>query len=361
MADNMSLFGPSPQEAQQGLQQLQQAQAMQFAGNMGPQGNPFYVPGIAATGHMAGAQLGQGLGQLFGVQPPAIERAYKMQAVQQAVEEKGIDIGTDPVGYAKVAASEMLKAGMHDEALKAIQWAQQQQTEAADVKYKGAMGDQAQAVATEKMELLDEKKADMEARTVLTQAKTEITRTKNELAKLEEARKAVREPKQLELLDARINQLRADAAALGERAVQAAMKGSPKSMNQLYTNLLQEDYAAGRITREELLSKLEVGLVDPIRQLTALVAGGGLPSQPPVRGPDGAPVPPKPSQQTPAPQATIEPVAQPYPATPGGGPYKPQPNYNFKKAAEAAWGKYEPAKYNYRVNPDTGRVQRAPK
>ena len=51
MADNFSLFGPDPQQVEQLLRQQQQAEAMQYATQMGPQGNPFYIPSIAAGFH----------------------------------------------------------------------------------------------------------------------------------------------------------------------------------------------------------------------------------------------------------------------------------------------------------------------
>jgi len=115
-----SLFGDNPAMIQQALNQQQQAQSMAYGANMGPQNNPFYVPGIAAGLNQGGAMLGNAVGGMMGNVPPQIAEAYKMQEIQKETDKAGIDFGQDPVGYMKVAASNLLKAGMQDKALQVM-------------------------------------------------------------------------------------------------------------------------------------------------------------------------------------------------------------------------------------------------
>jgi hypothetical protein len=227
---------------------------------------------------------------MFGMAPPQIQKAYQMEAIMKEVEASGVEFDKDPVGYAKVASSLMLKNGMRDEALKAIQWAQKWQTEQADMEYKGAMGEQARAVAFEKRELVDEKERDLSAKAALSEAKAELTTKRTEIAQLEEQRNAAREPKEIELLDAKIYALRKEADAAMNKARMATGRMSRESANQMYARLLQDDIAAGNLTPQEAQAKLENALFDPMRALMQNAIGA------PQAGPATNPrVPPAPA------------------------------------------------------------------
>jgi hypothetical protein len=326
------------------------AEAMQIATQAGPQGNPYYIPSVGAGLRGGAGNMAQAVGGMFGMAPPQIQKAYQMEAIMKEVDASGVEFDKDPVGYAKVASSLMLKNGMRDEALKAIQWAQKWQSEQADMDYKGALGAQANAVAVEKAELMDAKREDLEARAALGQAKVVREKTEAEIMQLEEARKQAREPKEIELIDARIYNLRKSADAAGEKARMATSRMSRESANQMYARLIQDDVSAGILTPQEAQTKLENALFDPMRALMQNAIGT------PQAGP--ATNPRVPSAKAP----TMAPVEKPYPAKPEEGvSYKPQPGYSNEKAAMKAWGKYEPDKYEYRVNPTTGKIQRKAK
>lgn len=290
MAQDFSLFGASPQEAGQQLQQQRMAEAMQIATQAGPQGNPYYIPSVGAGLRAGAGNMAQAAGGMFGMVPPQIQKAYQMEAIMKEVEASGVEFDKDPVGYAKVASSLMLKNGMREEALKAIQWAQKWQSEQADMEYKGAMGEQARAVAFEKRELVDEKSRDLAAKAALSEAKAELTTKRTEIAQLEEQRNAAREPKEIELLDAKIYALRKEADAAMNKARMATGRMSRESANQMYARLLQDDIAAGNLTPQEAQSKLENALFDPMRALMQNAIGA------PQAGPATNPrVPPAPA------------------------------------------------------------------
>jgi len=292
---NESLFGDNPEMIQQALNQRQQAQSMAYGATMGPQGNPFYVPGIAAGMNQGGAMLGNAVGGMMGSVPPQIAEAYKMQEIQKETDKAGIDFGQDPVGYMKVAASNLLKAGMHDKALQVMQQADQMATSESNMGYKSAMGNQANADAKVKIDTLDEKQALMQAQTELAQAKGAKAKIDGEVAQLIEARKQAREPSEIALIDAKIKNL----GMVGQAALTAAAKKigsmSKESANQAITRLINEDYASGAITREEAQRKLTMVAVNPMQALIGDMMVKGM-------GGD-SPVVPNPRVQAPAPQA----------------------------------------------------------
>jgi hypothetical protein len=93
MAQQQSMFGPTPQELQQMFMQQQQAQDMNQAnqwgqGSLGQQ--------ISTAGYMGGTMLGrglQGLGQAAGIIPedPRIAEARKMMEIKQKITDANID------------------------------------------------------------------------------------------------------------------------------------------------------------------------------------------------------------------------------------------------------------------------------
>ena len=345
-----SLFGMSPQDAQQALQQQDQAQAHAFANQMGPQGNPYYSPAIGSLFGQAGAATGRAMQGAFGVVPPEVQKAYTMQEVMQEVDSQGIEFDQDPVGYMKLAASSMLKRGLRDEAMQAIQQAQAYRSTEADMGYKGAMGEQAQAVAQEKRDTLDEKQALMTAQAELANARAGKARIDAEIAQLEEARANAREPKEIELIDAKIKNL----TNMGQAALTAAAKRvgslSKESLGQLAARQLTEDYESGAIDRAEYQRRTAQLLVNPMNLLMGDMMNkgelGGMPAPTNPRAPASAP---KPQAQSPAPQAKQPAISE---KTKQG---------NDEYNALAAWGSYNPNKYVYGINPKTGKFARAPK
>lgn len=306
-----SLFGGDPAQIQEALNQRQQAQSMAYGANMGPQGNPFYVPGIAAGMNQGGAMLGNAIGGMMGAVPPQIAEAYKMQEIQKETDKAGIDFGQDPVGYMKVAASNLLKAGMHDKALQVMQQADQMATTQSDMGYKSAMGAQANAVATEKMDTLDEKQALMQAQADLAQAKSGKAQVDAEIAQLVEARKQAREPNEIALIEAKIKNL----GMMGQAAISAAAKRvgslSKESLGQLAARQLTEDYESGAITRAEYQQKTQQLLVNPMQlvmgSLLAQQGIGGVPPAAPATNPRvQAPTPTQAQVPTVSPGTTVQ-------------------------------------------------------
>jgi uncharacterized protein YdcH (DUF465 family) len=275
MPADISLFGPSVQDAQ-GLQtQQNQAAAMQSAA-MGPQGNPFYVPGIAAQSHLGGQQLQQGLGGLFGVQPAVIKKAQDMQAIQQETEAAGVKFEDDPVGYMKIAASNMLKKGYRQEAMQALQQAQDYAANEATQKYKEASSNQLQASADVAQGTLEEKKSLMQAQAELAQAKGEAARIGGEIDRLKEARLRVKDENQKRLIDAQIQELgkRGDAALAKAASAGSRVKGP--SANEYYTSLIAKEAGGTPLTATEQKAKQELAIIlaDPMRALMQNAIGG---------------------------------------------------------------------------------------
>lgn len=292
-----SLFGMSPQDAQQALQQQDQAQAHAFANQMGPQGNPYYSPAIGSLFGQAGNAAGRGLQTAFGVVPPEIQKAYTMQEVMQEVDSQGVEFDKDPVGYMKLAASSMLKRGLRDEAMQAIQQAQAYRATETDMGYKDAMGNQANAVATEKQVTLDEKEALMQAQADLATAKASKTKVDSEIAQLEEARASARDPKEMELLDAKIYNLRKVADAMGIKADKAGkVISSNVTVQKVIGGIVAKQAAGLEITPEEqdALDKWSPAVMNPLQAVMGsllLNQQGGVPPVVNPRAPASAPKP----------------------------------------------------------------------
>jgi hypothetical protein len=144
-------------------------------------------------------------------------------------------------------------------------------------------------VAVEKAELMDAKREDLEARAALGQAKVVREKTEAEIMQLEEARKQAREPKEIELIDARIYNLRKSADAAGEKARMATSRMSRESANQMYARLIQDDVSMGILTPQEAQTKLENALFDPMRALMQNAIG--TPQAGPATNPRVPPAP----------------------------------------------------------------------
>jgi hypothetical protein len=148
------------------------------------------------------------------------------------------------------------------------------------MEYQDALSNQANSVATEKLELMDEKAADLQARTELAKAKAEKEAAETEIAKLEEARAAAREPKEIELINAKIYNLRKLADAASNKARTVTGRLSRESANQMYARLLQEEVGAGRMSRDEAMSRLENAMFDPMRALLQQATGAPMAPKP---------------------------------------------------------------------------------
>lgn len=122
---NVDLFGNSTLTPRQLMQRQLSALLEDTAARTA--GMDQRAQGVSMMGAAAGGLLGNALISA-GVlpKPPEMERAEKMMAVrdevQQAAAEQGIDPSADPEGFANLFASRAMKAGMEQEALMAIQW-----------------------------------------------------------------------------------------------------------------------------------------------------------------------------------------------------------------------------------------------
>jgi hypothetical protein len=129
MAQQQSMFGPTPQELQQMFMQQQQAQDMNQAnqwgqGSLGQQ--------ISTAGYMGGTMLGrglQGLGQAAGIIPedPRIAEARKMMEIKKELMESNIDPSDIDTFYPEMI-KKLNAAGFVDQANKAMQQYTQAQT-----------------------------------------------------------------------------------------------------------------------------------------------------------------------------------------------------------------------------------------
>jgi hypothetical protein len=129
MAQQQSMFGPTPQELQQMFMQQQQAQDMNQAnqwgqGSLGQQ--------ISTAGYMGGTMLGrglQGLGQAAGIIPedPRIAEARKMMEIKKDLMESNIDPSDIDTFYPEMI-KKLNAAGFVDQANKAMQQYTQAQT-----------------------------------------------------------------------------------------------------------------------------------------------------------------------------------------------------------------------------------------
>lgn len=124
MPQPISMFGLSPDDAQQ----AQQAQDQQNAFNIA-QLNRGQLTNY--NGALTGAMLGHGIESAFGIQSPMVAKAKKLQEVEQMTEQQA-PWQTDPEAHMKLAISNMMKAGLQTEAGNAYQHYldfQKQQTE----------------------------------------------------------------------------------------------------------------------------------------------------------------------------------------------------------------------------------------
>jgi hypothetical protein len=129
MAQQQSMFGPTPQELQQMFMQQQQAQDMNQAnqwgqGSLGQQ--------ISTAGYMGGTMLGrglQGLGQAAGIIPedPRIAEARKMMEIKKELMESNIDPSDIDTFYPEMI-KKLNAAGFIDQANQAMRQYTQAQT-----------------------------------------------------------------------------------------------------------------------------------------------------------------------------------------------------------------------------------------
>ncbi len=97
---------------------------------------------------------------------------------------------------------------------------------------------------------------------------------------------------------------------------------------------------------------------DPDRLVEALDAMISMKTYPAtVRGDTAKPTP----EITPEGITTVKPTITPAPSLRAPAPKPAAPKVDLKAEVEKAGRKYEPEKYNYRINPSTGKVQSKPK
>ncbi len=116
------LFGPTVAEIQQSIAEKGRAQDVHHAGG-----------GIRGAFAQAGRMLGQGVGQLAGGGggDPALQKAQKMQEIEQRVRQSGLKVGTPE--FFDFVQTEFQSAGMTQEALAVYQMRQKAQLEAAQL------------------------------------------------------------------------------------------------------------------------------------------------------------------------------------------------------------------------------------
>lgn len=107
------LFGLSQQDVQSGIDDQNQKQALQQALLTRGQMNNY-------NGALAGQMIGAGIDEAAGNQDPQIEKAQKLQQVQQQTEQQA-PWQTDPEAHMKLAVKNLLDAGLQTEAGNAYQ------------------------------------------------------------------------------------------------------------------------------------------------------------------------------------------------------------------------------------------------
>jgi len=188
MAQQQSMFGPTPQELQQALMQQQQEQDMNQAmkwgqGSLGQQ--------ISTAGYMGSTMLGrglQGLGQAAGIIPedPRIAESRKLMEIKKELMESGVDPQNIDEFYPLMIKT-LYEGGMID---KAAQMQKQYQAESGKQVELDIRASKARTDALTASELAAKRKADverMEAEQKAIKGRASVIRRKNPDLSEEEA------------------------------------------------------------------------------------------------------------------------------------------------------------------------------
>lgn len=133
MADNMGMFGMSPELVQRQLQQQDQERALQFA-KLDPMQQ-------ATMGMYQGGQaLGRSLGGMLGGTDPMLERAKAMQDMSKSIYESGVD-PSDPSKFFPAMIKEAQSRGMSDLVMPLMKQYQDTMDKMATAEYHRAMAD----------------------------------------------------------------------------------------------------------------------------------------------------------------------------------------------------------------------------